>query len=284
MLISKPHTAKTLYVKTVLIISSFVSAGSIGANAANFCLQRMGFETVVLPTTLMGRHPGWGEPGGGATNAAQLRDMWHAIKKQEIKFDAVLSGYMGQTEHVALTENIIKDVKADNSDALILIDPVMGDNGSLYIPEERAQDIIKRLLPLADIITPNVWELFYIMQKHKADLGTSLKNARSLAPETLITSAPDNKKIGTVLINADSADHLSHERFETVPHGGGDSLAALFLAHKLKGQSSIDAMEKSVASIFAIMTVANKLKSEELPLISQQDALINAGTIKSRTI
>jgi len=176
--------------------------------------------------------------------------MWQAIKKQEIKFDAVLSGYMGQTEHVALTENIIKDVKADNSDALILIDPVMGDN----------------------------------MQKHKANLGTSLKNARSLSPETLITSAPDNKKIGTVLINADSADQLSHDRFETVPHGGGDSLAALFLAHKLKGQSSIDAMEKSVASIFAIMTAANKLKSEELPLISQQDALINAGNIKSRTI
>lgn len=284
MLISKPHSAKTGPVKTVLVISSFVAAGRIGANAAGFCLQRMGLETVILPTTLMGRHPGWGSPGGGATEAARLVDMWQAIKQQNIKFDAVLSGYMGQTQHVLLAEHIIKDIKADNAEALVLVDPVLGDNGSLYIPEERAQEIISRLIPLADMITPNVWELFYILQSRNPNLGTSLKNARSLAPETLITSAPEGEKIGAVLITPDSAHQLSHDRFESVPHGGGDSLAALFLAHKLGGTPSVESMEKSIGSIFSVMKSANETGSEELPLIGEQDALFEANPIKSRKI
>jgi pyridoxine kinase len=232
----------------------------------------------------MGRHPGWGAPGGGATEASRLVDMWQAIKQQNIKFDAVLSGYMGQAQHVLLAEHIIKDIKAENSDALILVDPVMGDNGALYIPEDRAQKIISRLIPLADIITPNVWELFYILQTKDPKLGTSLKNARSLSPETLITSAPEGEKIGAVLITPDSAYQLSHDRFHSVPHGGGDSLAALFLAHKLNGHSSIEAMEKSVGSIFSVMKAANETGSEELPLISAQDALSMAEPIKSRKI
>lgn len=270
--------------KTVLVISSFVSAGRIGANAAAFCLQRMGLETVVLPTTLMGRHPGWGEPGGGATDPMQLTEMWNAIKKQNIKFDAVLSGYMGHLDHVTLAEGIIKDVKSQNPEALILVDPVMGDNGALYIPEPRAQDIITRLIPLANIITPNVWELFYAIKSFPHDGVSSLEIARKMAPETLITSAPSGEDIGAVLIMPQSAHRISHAKFKTVPHGGGDSLAAIFLAHKLNGMGSVDAMEQSIGSIFAIMSAANKAEAGELPLIKEQDALINAGIIKSRII
>lgn len=270
--------------KTILVISSFVSAGRIGANAAAFCLQRLGYETVVLPTTLMGRHPGWGEPGGGTTDPFQLRDMWKAIQKQNIKFDAVLSGYMGHLEHVSLAEDIIKEIKTQNPQALILVDPVMGDKGALYISEARAQAIITRLIPLADIITPNVWELFYTIKSSPHHGGSSMEIARKMATETLITSAPDGEHIGAVLITAQSAHRISHAKFNTVPHGGGDSLAAIFLAHKLSGMSSVDAMEKSIASIFAIMSAANKEEAGELPLIKEQNALINAHIIKSRII
>jgi len=65
--------------KTALILSSNVAASQVGATASAFCLRRMGINTIVLPTTVLGRHPGWGDPGGKAVPATQLRDMWRAI-------------------------------------------------------------------------------------------------------------------------------------------------------------------------------------------------------------
>ena len=90
----------TTSIPKTLILSSTVASSRVGASAASFCLQRLGIETIVLPTTLMGRHPGWGNPGGGATDAAVLRDIWKAVTAQEIKFDAVLTGYMLSLIHI----------------------------------------------------------------------------------------------------------------------------------------------------------------------------------------
>lgn len=279
--------------KTVLIISSFVAASQVGANAAAFCLRRLGIEAIVLPTTLMGRHPGWGEPGGGSVEADVLRKMWSAIRQQDIKFDAVLSGYLGQDSHIDLCADIIQEIKRNNKSAFTLIDPVMGDNGALYIPATRAEAIAKTLIPLADMITPNVWELSYLVGQNFSSHKEIIEAARSLAPESLITSAPESHdnhdEIGAIWTNHDNVVQVSHKRFSTVPHGGGDALAATVLGHKLSGLSSITATERAVGSIFAIMKAANAMTSNqsgrrELPLIETQDALINAPHLSSRVI
>ena len=234
----------------------------MGASAASFCLQRLGVETVVLPTTLMGRHPGWGTPGGGATDVAILRDIWEGVAAQNIKFDAVLTGYMGVTAHVDLGADIIAHVKSDNPEALIAVDPVMGDHGQLYIPEERASAIIERLIPLANFITPNMWELEFISAK-----GTPL-------PDRLITSVLDGDNIGALWQGQNERWQVSHAKFESVPHGGGDSLAALFLGRLLLGQTPAIALAKSVASVFELMRAADALDAGELPLVRMQ-AFIN---------
>ena len=246
----------------VLILSSTVASSRVGASAASFCLQRLGVETVVLPTTLMGRHPGWGAPGGGATDAAQLRDIWAAVAKQNIKFDAVLTGYMGDLTHIDLGVEIIDHIKACNPEALIAVDPVLGDHGQLYIPEARAAAIIKRLIPKANFITPNVWELGYI-KSHNAAL-----------PDRLITSVEDDEDIGAVWHSKTERWQVSHAKFDSVPHGGGDSLAALFLGRLLLGEAHSSALAKSVASIFELMRAADALDAGELPLVRMQ-AFIN---------
>jgi len=158
----------TTPIPKVLILSSTVASSRVGASAASFCLQRLGIETVVLPTTLMGRHPGWGAPGGGATSSDMLWDMWSGVTAQNIKFDAVLTGYMGDVAHIDLGVEIIRHIKTQNPKAMIAIDPVMGDHGQLYIPEDRAIGILERLIPMADFITPNVWELDFI-SSHMSD-------------------------------------------------------------------------------------------------------------------
>lgn len=238
----------------------------MGASAASFCLQRLGVETVVLPTTLMGRHPGWGAPGGGATDTDVLRDIWAGVAAQNIKFDAVLTGYMGATAHVDLGVDIIDHVKSNNPNALIAVDPVMGDHGQLYIPEDRAAAIIEYLIPKASFITPNMWELEFI-ETHAKFEETSL-------PERLITSVLDGENIGAIWQGRDERWQVSHAKFDSVPHGGGDSLAALFLGRLLLGDQPANALAKSVASVFEIMRAADALDAGELPLVRMQ-AFIN---------
>jgi len=281
-------------VQTVLIISSFVAASHIGATASAFCLRRLGHEAVILPTTLMGRHPGWGEPGGGAVETDHLKDMWGAIKAQNIKFDAVLTGYMGQTGHIALAGDIIRHVTSVNPKAYILVDPVMGDfhkdntdaqnQGQLYIPQDRAKAICDQLIPLADIITPNLWELGYITQQSLKDAQDALRAARTLRRAAIITSVPcetsqTKKEIGALFFDGHSAAIQSHHRkFAAVPHGGGDSLAGLYLGHYLHGDTPQMAMRKSVSTLFQIMSVAHGLHKDgmgELPLIQTQDFIMN---------
>lgn len=305
--------------QTILIISSFVAASRVGASASAFCLRRLGHEAVILPTTLMGRHPGWGDPGGGAVDAKRLADMWAAIKAQNIRFDAVLTGYMGQSAHIVLTAQIIADIKSINPDAYILVDPVMGDfadnnsaslyNGRLYIPKARAQAICQTLLPLADMITPNLWELAYITGQPLDTAQDALHALQGLNQAAIVTSMPyvqnnnaedsaaedHNEEIGALLYDGMIAAQSHHERFANVPHGGGDSLAGLYLGHYLRGDTPRMAMRKSVSALFQIMSLAQdmaqsqKYKEQkknqsngpsspicELPLIQGQDRLINS--------
>ena len=140
----------------------------------------------MLPTTLLGRHPGWGPPGGGGVKTEILRDVWDGVKSQDIAFDAVLTGYMGEAGHIELGADIIDHVKSKTANAIIAVDPVMGDHGRLYIPETRAESLISALVPKADFITPNLWELDYIESRAKR------------LPARLITSAPHQDKIGAI--------------------------------------------------------------------------------------
>jgi len=254
----------------VLILSSTVASSRVGASAASFCLQRLGIETAVLPTTLMGRHPGWGAPGGGPTDPNILRDIWAGVKAQNIKFDAVLTGYMGEMAHIDLGLDIIHHVRSQNPDALITVDPVMGDHGQLYIPEDRAAAIIERLIPQADFITPNLWELNYI------------ESRTTFLPNCLITSVLDGDNIGAVWRAENERYQVSHTKFDTVPHGGGDSLAALFLGRRLLGETSANALAKSVASVFELMRAADALDAGELPLVRMQAFINDAIALELR--
>ena len=261
----------TTTIPKTLILSSTVASSRVGASAASFCLQRLGIETVVLPTTILGRHPGWGPPGGGAVKTDILRDVWEGIKAQDIHFDAVLTGYMGETGHIQLGVDIIDHVRFRNPKALIAVDPVMGDHGRLYIPGERAETLIQDLVPKADFITPNLWELEYI------------KTRSANYPACLITSVPDGDKIGAVWQCGEARWQVSHAKFESVPHGGGDSLAALFLGQRLLGEPAEFALAKSVSSVFEIMRAANRLDLGELPLVRMQAFINDAIALELHT-
>jgi len=262
--------------KTALVISSFVAASRVGATASAFCLRRLGVETIVLPTTVLGRHPGWGDPGGKALETKHLRDMWAAIKKQNLTIDAVMTGYLAADDHVELAAEIIGDVKTSNPEAIVLVDPVMGDNGRLYLPENRALAIKETLLPLANFLTPNVWELSWLTEQSADKRKDVLQAVQHIPCAALVTSVEHEDKIGAVYSDSTRQLFVSHKKFKTVPHGGGDTLAAAFLAHRLNGRTESDSLARSVASIFDILSAAVESDAGELPIVREQEALLSA--------
>lgn len=270
--------------KTVLLISSFLSASQVGATASAFCLRRLGLDVVILPTTLFGRHPGWGAPGGTAVSADTLRDMWDAIDAQSIKFDGVMTGYMAAEEHIDLTVDIIKSVRNKHPETLILVDPVKGDDGRLYIPESRANALAQKLVPQADVLTPNLYELEFLTGRPLVTTPDIIKAAQQIGQDVLVTSVPINGQIGALSVNETSATYVGHDSFETVPNGGGDSLAALFLAHRLLGLSAPQAQQQAVSSIFEILSAARHGSYAELPLTQYQDKLTQPDRLNIQDI
>lgn len=265
--------------KRALVISSQVAASAVGASNSAFCLRRLGIETAVLPTTLMGRHPGWGDPGGDVTKSEYLAKMWDGIKAQNLTFDAVLTGYMGSADNVDLAANIIAKVKSDNPSALTVVDPVMGDHGKLYVPINVAEAIVKQLVSVADIVTPNVWEFSHILQRELRSLD-DLKNALlDHGGCALVTSVEHHGRIGALSYHPKGLTYFGHEVFETVPNGGGDALSGALLAHILGGLSEEEAARKAVSAIFKMMKKSVETKAKEFPLTEYQAFLTEAPLI-----
>jgi len=263
-------------VKKALIISSQVAASSVGANNTAFCLRRLGVDTVVLPTTLMGRHPGWGDPGGNVTSSETLAEMWRGIAAQNIRFDAVITGYIGSRDNAVLAEKIIQEIKAISPNLLVIIDPVLGDDGKNYVPLETAEAIMTRLIPMADIITPNSWEFSQIVRSEfnsRADVRAALLDYSGCA---LVTSVEHHGQIGALSYHPKGLTYIGHESFDKVPNGGGDAVTGILAAHILTGQSEEEAARRAISSVFGIMKMAVKTSAQEFPLTFCQNALTEA--------
>jgi pyridoxine kinase len=186
---------------------------------------------------------------------------------------AVLTGYFGDARQAEAVEKLVRSVKTATPTALYLCDPVIGDEGGLYVPIETATAIRDRLLPLADIATPSRYELEWLASRKLPSIPDILAAARDLAPPTmLVTSAPSMmaKSIGNLLVTGKGACLAEHRLIDGEPKGTGDLTSALFLAHLLNGEDEGRALEMTTASVLEIVTRAAKCGANELML--QADA------------
>lgn len=253
-------------------------------------MRRLGVDVAVLPTTLFGRHPGWGAPGGMVTPAETLRSMWDGLRAQldagGRPFDAVMTGYMGDEAHITLAAEAIDLLKP----AHILVDPVMGDwnkdapeTGRLYIPKDRAEALCDQLVPRAHIVTPNSWEWRYLtgsLEQPRQALPRPLAGMR----ETLVTSVESEDQIGAMLFAGEDTHRILHDYYPNMPHGGGDALAADYLAQRLLGKTPKDAFGSAVSSVFAMMCAAEAMDAGELPFVRAQDTLQRAKPLTIETL
>ena len=232
----------------------------------------------------MGRHPGWGSPGGGITPTSILTEVWTGIQAQGLKIDAVLTGYMGSVENTKFASDVIQTVKRSNPDATIVVDPVMGDQGKLYVPDEVANAVMQDLITIADLITPNVWEFSHMLQRTLKDMKSIQEALLDYGGSALVTSVRHHGLIGALSYHSSGLTYFGHEKFDQVPNGGGDALAGLLLAHILNDVVEEEAARRAVSSVFEIMRHANQDGAEEFPLTAYQHCLKTASLLSMSRI
>jgi pyridoxine kinase len=190
---------------------------------------------------------------------------------------AILTGYLGDSAQVEPIVRLVRALKAGNPTALFLCDPVIGDHGRLFQPEPIATAVRDRLVPLADIVTPNRFELGWCVSGAPATgNGGLIDAARRLGrPEVVVTSAfAPPGDLGNLVVHGDQAHFASHGALPSAPNGTGDVLAALYLAHRLSDEVPEEALRRAVSSTLRLAERAAELGADELPLAAGQDDLL----------
>lgn len=232
----------------VLAISSQVVYGPVGLNCIVPALQAGGHEVLAIPTILLSNHPGHGKPEGRATAAAEMSAMIAALEKLVAfeNLDAVITGYFVSAEQVEIVASLIARVKCK----IILIDPVLGDHGKLYVGEAVAKAIRDELMPLATIITPNAFELSWLTELPTGDAEEAVRAARSLGiTEVIATSVVKSEhELSTLRISSNEVETISSAMESKVPNGTGDLLSGLYLSGLL-GASPQSAFADAMAKL-----------------------------------
>lgn len=254
----------------VAVINSQVVRGAVGGRAAVFVLERLGYPVWVVPTVVLPWHPGHGRGTRVVPPdfAALLADLVRAPWLGEI--GGILTGYVGEPAQVAPIAALVRAVKAANPQCLYLCDPILGDDGRLYQPQATLDAMRGELLPLADIATPNRHELGFLAGRTLADNAALAEAAARLGPrEVVVTSAfAAPGEVANLLVTQAGVETVAHPAVPEAPHGTGDVLAALYLAHRLAGAAPADAFRRAVAATVRLIGAADG--ADELPLAAAQ--------------
>jgi pyridoxine kinase len=244
----------------VLAISSHVVRGAVGLAATVSALQHSGHEVWALPTVLLASRPGLGQLARQDLSGQELSRMLSALEADGCwpSLDAVLTGYFPSPECVGAAARAIAAIKAAKPGIPVLVDPVIGDAGRLYIAEATAQAIRDLLLPLATIATPNLFELAWLTGTSPQSIEDVAHAARRLGPSTVIvTSASETDSTVTTLLAAHGGKVVRETpRRAGIPNGAGDLFAGLFLGNLLSGHSPATALDASLFALDQVLAVS----------------------------
>lgn len=276
-----------------LSIQSHVAYGHVGNSAAVFPLQRLGHEVWPVLTVNFSNHTGYGAWGGPLIPADDVRSVVSGIEDRGVlgSADGVLSGYLGGEEIVDVVLDAVARVKKANPRATYTCDPVMGNATSgCFVAESIPPLIREKVLPHADIITPNQFELGYMTHTEPDTLESTLASvdrARELGPGTvLVTSVlrpereaqPDGgETIEMLAVDDEGAWIVATPRLPIKANGSGDVTSALFTAHYRETGSAATALERTAASVFELLQVTLDSGERELRLVQAQEAFVAPG-------
>ena len=237
--------------KRVAAIHDLSGFGKCSLTVALPILSAAGIETSALPTAILSTHTG-GISGYTYRDLKEdMRPVMKHWKSLDIKFDAIYTGFLGSFEQLDIVKEFFDAFRQE--DNLILVDPVMGDNGELYTVFTREFAAGMRMLcQKADIIVPNLTEAALLLDEPyhpgpytHAYIESLLRKLGALGPQKVVLTGvyfkEDELGAATYDRTTDTIDYVFTQKIPGYYHGTGDVFASALLSALLNDFSLIDA-------------------------------------------
>ena len=237
--------------KRVAAIHDLSGFGKCSLTVALPILSAAGIETSALPTAILSTHTG-GISGYTYHDLTEdMRPVMKHWKSLDIKFDAIYTGFLGSFEQLDIVKDFFDAFRQE--DNLILVDPVMGDNGELYTVFTREFAAGMRMLcQKADIIVPNLTEAALLLDEPfhpgpytHAYIESLLRKLGALGPQKVVLTGvyfkEDELGAATYDRTTDTIDYVFTQKIPGYYHGTGDVFASALLSALLNDFSLIDA-------------------------------------------
>ena len=222
-------------------------------------LSTMGFNVCPLPTAILSNHSQYPDFSflDLTEEMPRIIDQW---EKLGVTFDAIYTGYMGSPRQIEIVCGFIERFRT--ADTLVVVDPVLGDNGHLYskMTQEMVEEM-RRLACRADVLTPNLTEAFALLDRpYKTDCTTEelkdlIAELSEMGPDTvIITGVPVPGQSGLTSVIARSKSDLRTWKV-TCPYlpahypGTGDSFTSVITGSLLQGDSLPIALDRAAQFI-----------------------------------
>jgi pyridoxine kinase len=270
----------------ILSIQSAVAYGHVGNSAAVFPLQRIGVEVLPVYTVNFSNHTGYGAWRGPMISPDDVREVLLGIEERGAfpQIDAVLSGYQGGEGIADVILETVERVKKANPGAVYSCDPVMGNAKSGCFVAPAIPVLLRdRVVPAADIITPNQFELGFLTGTEPDTLESTLASVelvRATGPRTVLVTSVErpDRKDGTIemlAVDDSGAWIVQTPHIPMKANGSGDVTAALFTAHYRRTGDLADALARTTSSVFDLLTRTHESGERELQLVESQEAYAN---------
>lgn len=259
----------------VISIQSTVSTGYVGNNSASFAIQLHGINCVALPTILLSSHTDKPVYYGEAVS----KDLFDKLARGVLEIDTaqhtqyVVSGYLKSKDIIDSTAQLIQQLKEQNNITYIY-DPVFGDTRTdgLYIPKEQADYSKEQLLPLSDILTPNHFELEYLLGQHITNELQLLEAVRAhdvLSTKQIILTTAEmeentDHQVEVILISEGVLTHFYAENIPVEVVGTGDLFTGTLSAQLTMGRSIAEAVQISMNFLSQVLRYVHTHQLKEM--------------------
>ncbi|XP_043266878.1 pyridoxal kinase [Venturia canescens] len=274
----------------VLSIQSHVVSGYVGNKSATFPLQLLGYEVDAINSVQLSNHTGYKVFKGQILNDEDLGVLAAGLAENDLDtYSHLLTGYVGSASFLKKIAQLVPLLKKKNPNLKYVCDPVMGDNGHMYVPEE-LKDIYKNhIVPLADTITPNQFELELLTNvkiSSMEDLKKAIEVLHIMGPKIIAVSSTDlNNKLTAVVSNVKDKTKISINipKIPAMYTGSGDLFAALFLAHS-DSKDVRTALEKTINTVHGVLQKTHECCLENKDQKAQSARKIELRLIQSKAI
>ena len=251
--------------KKIAAINDLSGYGRCALTVAIPVISHMRLQCCPVPTSILSNHTGYSEYffDDYSDRLPAYIAMW---KKLNLHFDGIMSGFLGSKEQIGIVEEFIRQFATE--DTKVVVDPVMGDHGKIAstYTEEMCTEM-RRLVSLADIITPNLTEACRLTDTPYKETGWKEKELLFMAeqlnemgPEQIvITGIPKGQFIANFVYEKGTEPGMIRtHRVGDERCGTGDLFAAIVAADAVNGVPFRKSVRK--ASVFVRKSMVKSIE------------------------